>query len=348
MSFQTIENDIKNGVIGKAAPVLLFGEEHFLTDHYEKRLEELFGGGAQNELDVSVFYGDDASDDEIMGALDTFPMLSPARIVIVRNHPGFSSAPAGVDSGGKTKKGLADYVSRLPDTARLIFTAGGVNKTRALYKAVSKHGTVYEFARLREEELKKFARKRFKALNSEIPPDVLEAFVFATGYLEKDTDCDLFTVENDVCKIATFAKSEGRAQIAHSDVDECLPGVLRTDVFGMLDAISSGRKGEAIGLLENSLAGGESAFRLLSLFIGQFEIMLGCKELGAAGHPPAKITQILGERSDWRVKKLGGFAQRFDTEKLKFILGELYGLERQIKSGDIAERLALTLLLVRV
>ena len=127
-----------------------------------------------------------------------------------------------------------------------------------------------------------------------------------------------------------------------------MPGILRTDVFAMLDAISSGNKAQAVGLLENSLAGGESVFRLLSLFTGHFEIMLGYKELSAAGHSSPKITQILGERSEWRVKKLGGFAHHFDNAKLKWIVGRLYDTERDIKSGDIPERLALTVLLAEI
>ncbi len=356
MGFQKIENDIKTGAVDKAAPILLCGEERFLVDFYENKLETIFAGGengsatGSNALDTAVFYGGETDDEAIMAALDTFPMLSPMRIVIVKNHPGFSGqgSAAATEGGAKRKNSLADYLAQIPDTARLIFSSAGVNKTRALYKAVAKHGTVYEFNRLDEAELTRFVRKRFKTMGADAPPDVLESFIFATGYLEKDTDRDLFAVENDAYKTASFVLSEGRTTIEHADIEECLPGVLRTDVFAMLDAISAGRKAEAVNLLENALAGGENVFRLLSLFTGHFEIMHGYKELSAEGRSPAEITKILGERSDWRVKKLGGFARRFDAEKLEWILGRLYRLERDIKSGDLPEKLALTLLLAEV
>jgi len=376
MSFRQIENDIKSGAVNRAVPVLLYGEERFLVDNYEKRLTAMFARGnggtedsgeagasvggedpsGQNSLDVSVFYGGEADDDSVIAALETFPMLSPLRTVIVKGHPGLSGpgGGAGTEEAGSTKKstqsknGLAEYIAGLPETSRLIFSSNSVNKTRALFKAISKYGTVYEFSRLDEADLQSFVRKRFKIFGASIPPDVLESFVYTTGYLEKDSERDLFTVENDAYKVASFALSEGRIAITHSDIEECLEGVARTDVFAMLDAISSGRKAEAVELLENSIVGGDSAFRLLSLFTGHFEIMLGYKELSAEGHSPAEITKILGERSDWRVKKLGGFAQRFETEKLMWILGRLYGMERDIKSGDIAERLALTVLLAQI
>ncbi|MCL2111437.1 MAG: DNA polymerase III subunit delta [Clostridiales bacterium] len=358
MSFRKIENDIKSGGIGKAAPVLLYGEEQFLVSHYEKRLVSLFAGAAEggaegdaiNALDLSTFYGDEAGDDEIMAALDTFPMLLPARIVVVKSHTGLSAQGAPAEAGGaaKRKTPLTEYLSAIPDTARLIFTAGSVNKGRSLYKAIAKHGTVYEFARLDEADLASFARKRFNAMGVEISPGILDAFIFATGYLEKDSERDLFSVENDAYKLASFVLAEGRHAAGHSDLEECLADILRTDVFAMLDAISSGKKAESIQLLESGLVAGESAFRLLSLFTGHFEIMLGYKELSAEGRKPAEITQMLGERSEWRVKKLGGFAQRFKPEKLRHILHRLYDTERDIKSGDISERLALTVLLAEI
>ena len=361
MSFRKIENDIKTGEIDKPIPVLLFGEERFLIDHYEKRLIALFSGNleddasseataALNELDISVFYGDEANDDAIMAALDTFPLILPSRIVIVRSHPGLSGqgASGSVEGERKPKNALADYTKQIPQTSRLILSSSNVNKTRALYKSISKFGNAYEFSRLDEVDLQNFVRKRFKKMGADIPPDVLEAFIFATGYLEKDSVLDLFTVENDVYKLASFAISEGRNSISHPDIEECLEGVLRTDVFAMLDAISTGKKAEAINLLENSLAGGESVFRLLSLFTGHIEIMLAFVELSDKGNTPKEIAQVLGERSDWRVKKLGGFARRFKVEKLMAILRRLYEVEKLIKSGDLPERLALTILLAEI
>ena len=186
MGFRTIENDIKSGVLNKAAPVLLCGDEQFLVNYYEHKLVALYAGredsaaddnSSLSELDISVFYGDEADDDAITAALDTFPIFLPARIVLVRNHQGFQSAGGASNrgSGGKSKSasetasenitqkknGLADFIIRIPETARLVFTAGGVNKTRALYKAIAKHGTIYEFARLNEADLVNFVRKRF-------------------------------------------------------------------------------------------------------------------------------------------------------------------------------------------
>jgi DNA polymerase-3 subunit delta len=347
--FREIEADIRNGAANQAAPILLFGEEIFLTDHYEHLLVRLFTGAddgvpeAAAELDISIFRGGEDGDDAILSALDTFPMLSPHRVVLVKNHTGFS---AGASAEGKPL--LPDALTQIPETSRLIFTAGSVNRTRTLYKALAKYGKVYEFSRLTEFDLKAFAQKRFRQMGVSISPSLLGTFCQQTGYLEKDSDGDLFAVENEAKKLAAFALANERAEITEADLAECMPDILRTDVFAMLDTISAGRKGKAIELLENSLASGESVFRLLSLIIGHFEIMLGYKELRTQGHGIQDIVRILGERSDWRVKKLGGFAERFSETDLQRILRQLYDAEKNIRSGNIPERLALTLIFAAI
>ena len=182
MGYRTIEKDIKSGVLNKPAPILLYGEEHFLVDLYTRRLEALFSGAldedntdgkpgmvgnsgtvsAASALDVSVFYGADSDDEAIIAALETFPMLSPLRIVIVKGHPGLAAqkTPTEKGSGGigessgsfgdstgsgsegsaisKGKNELAEYIAGIPDTSRLIFSSDKINKTRSLFKAIQK------------------------------------------------------------------------------------------------------------------------------------------------------------------------------------------------------------------
>ena len=358
MDYRRINEDIKSSAVDKAAPILLISEELLLLDFYEKRLIESFGA---DPLDVSVFSGVEADspfDDEIMNALDTYPMFSPVRVVIVRNHPKLSGRKAKEDDppaskAKKTGRELPAYIAQLPETARLVFTATAVNKTLSLYKAIDKHGMAYEISRLEEPDLRAFALKRFKKAGVELAPDVLNAFINATGYNEnsnrKDIRVDLFMVENDAARLAYYVAAEGRTEVTLSDVEECLPGILHTDDFAMLDAISLGKKAEAIRLLENALAQDEDTmFLLLALFIGHFEIMLGYKELSSAGMNTNEITSALGQRSEWRVRKLGGYAQRFEKRKLEWILGRLYETDSDVKSGNILPRDALTVLLAEI
>jgi DNA polymerase-3 subunit delta len=366
-SFKEIEQDIKSGDVDGRRVVLLCGSEAFLTNFYEKRLTDRFGGGAPSPFDFNVFQGGEATDDAIMGACETFPMLAPKRVVVVRSHPGLSGAAggkansksgAGAKASSKPRasgkagkagkestlpKTLEESLAALPDTTRLILTAGVPGKTKTLYKAAAKAGKVYEFGRLAETELWSFVGKRFKKAGMEIMPSLLEEFIAATGYFERDSRTDLYNVDGEAQKIVLYAQSEGRSAVTREDLEACMGANLQTDVFALLDAVSAGKKAEAVRMLESRLESGESVFALLPRITDQFETMLGYREMKEHGYSSQKMLELLPVRQEWQLKKLGGFAGRFTTEKLYEALHRLYGIETEIKSGNIPEKLALTL-----
>jgi len=349
-AYRQIETDFKSGTLPGTLPVLLCGKESWLTNYYEKKLTKRILGDGYSSLDISVFFATEYSDDEIIAACETYPLTAPVRLVIVRGHPGLSA------TGGDG--GLAEYLAKMPETARLILSAAQVNKTRALYKAFGKCGRVYEFDRLQEDELRTFAAGRFGKLGLTIGAAELSEFTLLTGYLDADGERDLFSVEGDIVRLGTFVKSDGRTEITKSDLGQCMNGTLQANIFAMLDAVSTGNKAEAIRQLENSLALGDNEFRLLSSLTSQFEIMLGCREMQeknkrllAAGKPssamytPERMMQVLGQKSRWRMDKLAGYAERIPREKLFDVLHRLYGVEVEILSGNISGRLALTALI---
>ncbi|MCL2493647.1 MAG: hypothetical protein FWF33_06365, partial [Clostridiales bacterium] len=231
----------------------------------------------------------------------------------------------------------------------LILTGGNVNKTRALYKAVAKAGKIFEFDRLTQTELFAFAGKRFRQAKLAILPSVLEDFLARTGYLDRDSQTDLFKVDGEAQKIVLYAQTEGKGAVTTGDLDDCLGDNLQTDIFALIDAVSAGDKGKAIRLLEYRLESGESVFALLPRVIDQFETMLGWKEMeGKGGYGTAKRLELLPVKFDWQMKKLGALSKNYSAEKLCAILRRLYALDKDIKSGDIPERLALTLLVAQI
>jgi len=90
-------------------------------------------------------------------------------------------------------------------------------------------------------------------------------------------------------------------------------------------------------------------FALLPRVIDQFETMLGWKEMEAkGGYDAAKRLELLPVKHDWQMKKLGALSKKYTAGELGAILRRLYALDRDIKSGDVSERLALTLLIAEI
>jgi DNA polymerase III delta subunit len=123
---------------------------------------------------------------------------------------------------------------------------------------------------------------------------------------------------------------------------------METDVFAMLDAVSAGRKGDSLELLRNITSRGSNAFGLLALLTGQFEIMLGYRELRDRGVSLDAIAKTLGIKSMFRLKKAAGFADRYSAARIAELLHRLYRVDRDIKSGLYGERLALTMFIAEM
>jgi DNA polymerase-3 subunit delta len=344
-AFKTIESDIADGTLFGARAVLLFGEELYLTDHYGLALREKHVPSGAEAIDCSRVDWD-ARDvagtvSDIMAACDTLPMASARRVVLVTVSSGDEKS-----AGMSDAKSLATYLGSVPETALLLVKAVAFPKNSALYKAFAAHGKAYEFGRLDRGDLLAFIRSRFKRAGTDAPPEVVSEIVKVSGYLDREPRSDLFTLGADVANIAAYAlggREGATGAVSRSDVAACMGTALETDVFAMLDAVSAGRKGEALELLRNIASRGANAFGLLALMTGQFEIMLGYRELRDRGASMDEIREALGVKSAFRLKKAARFADRIGADRIAALLHRLYRVDRDIKSGLYGERLALTM-----
>jgi DNA polymerase-3 subunit delta len=344
-----------DGTLFGARAVLLFGEESYLAEHYEHAIRERYISPGAEEIDCSRAdwnARDIAGTAEgIIAACDTLPMMSERRVVIVSVSPGDEKS-----IGFSDVKPLADYVASVPETTMLIVKSASVPKNSALYKAMAAHGRTYGFDRLDRHDLAAFVRGRLRRAGVSAPPEVVNEIIKVSGYLDREPRSDLFRLGADAENIAAYALGgrggagdrQAPPSASMSDVAACMGAPLETNVFAMLDAVSAGRKGESLELLRNITSRGENAFGLLALLTGQFEIMLGYRELRDRGASMGEIMKTLGVKSEFRLKKAAGFADRYDADRLARLLHRLYRVDRDIKSGLYGERLALTMFVAEI
>jgi DNA polymerase-3 subunit delta len=364
-AFKIIESDLSGGAPFDARAVLLFGEEGYLVDHYERVIRSGRVSAGAEAVDFSRIYWE-AKDisgtvSGVIAACETLPMMSERRVVVVTVSPGDEK------SLGQTEvKPLARYVESAPETVVLIVKAASVPKNSALYKAFSSCGKAYEFGRLDRADLAAFIRGRFKRQGIAAPSDVVSEIINVSGYLDREPNSDLFRLGSDVENIAAHSRGAGSAgtspegdgaaaagqsgvggggphSVTMADVAACMGTSMETDVFAMLDAVSAGRKGDSIELIRNITSRGGNTFGLLALLTGQFEIMLGYKEMRNRHASEGEMMEALGVKSSYRLKKAAGFADKYSAERIAGMLHKLYRVDRDIKSGLYNERLALTM-----
>ena len=178
----------------------------------------------------------------------------------------------------------------------------------------------------------------------EISPQNLNLLIDATGYFNKESDYRLFHFDNDIKKIV--AHCDG-VKIAEEDIVRTVDGDMDTIVFDMLDGISGNQKDKAFRILYNSLRSGRDPFSLIGAVVSQFEMMLSVKQMREDGLDLAAIHKKLGG-SEYRIKKMIPYANKYSVEKLKKILSSIYETDRNIKTGLLDSQLALEMFIAGI
>jgi DNA polymerase-3 subunit delta len=288
-------------------------------------------------------------------------MMSEKRVVLLENYPGDEKSLASSDA-----KALADYIPQTPSYTLLVITSEAVSKRSALYKAVTESGRVYEFDRLGRSDLKAFVKSRFKGEGFRAEDDVCDEIVASSRYFDRDSEYDLHRLFGDIKRIAAYAASAEQGgtavdvsgadqnrpglsrEIRHADVAACMETSPDMDVFALMDAVSAGRKGEAIELAMDITAKENNTFQLISLLTGQLELMLGCREMQEKAATYKDMMKTLGVSSEWRLKKASGFASRYSVSQLMDLLSRLYRVDADIRTGLYDEQLALTMFIAEM
>lgn len=340
-AFKRIDRDVKAADIPSV--VILCGKEQYLVNWSINLIVNKFVNKATEMLDFTRLSDENITFAGITEACETLSMFSEKRVVVVSDFA--------ILSGGKVKvfseadeNAFIDYVKNIPESTILILTCETPDKRKKLYRACSEAGRVYEFDTLTEKDLNNFIMKRFKVAGKVCKPSVISEFIAGSGYYNKESDYTLYNMENDLKKIV--AHSSGN-EVVLADVLEVISGSLETYIFAFIDSISSGRKEAAYKVFYNMLGTGESVYKILSMIVSQFELILDVKEMRELGMNKDEIVKNLGIH-EFRVKKAMGFGERYQTSALRKVLMAAYDVDKNIKNGLLPQNLALEMLIAAV
>lgn len=340
-AFQQFAEDIKTENISNV--MLMFGVEQYLIKWAVDSLINKYVNPATVSMDYVLLDEEHASCDEIIEACETFSMFSEKRIVWVRNFkPLTSDSPRGYQK--KDLERLIEYLESSNQGTIVVFSGDEIKDSTLIVKALKKNGKTYDFDKLGKGDLTSFARKRFRAAGIDISPAILAQLIDITGYNNRESDYRLYNFENDIAKI--IALSDG-IRITERDLMEAVSGDMDTFIFDMLDGIVANQKDKAFSVLHNMLHSGQDAFSIIGSIASQFELMLSIRQLREEGMDLKGIHSRLGG-SEFRIKKLLPYTNRYSVEKLKKALSSIYEVDRSIKTGLLSDELALEIFIAGI
>lgn len=320
---QKIANDIKEARFKQV--YLLYGEEDYLRKQYRDRLTRALAD-PEDTMNYHYFEGKDTVPEKLIDLAETMPFLAERRVIVVENSGFFKSS----------QDKLADYLKELPDTTVFVFVEEQVDKRGRLFKACKDNGYAAEFSVQDEQVLKRWILGMVQKEGKKITQRALDEFLVRTG-------TDMANISSELEKL--FCYTLEKEDIDSADVDAVCIRQINSRIFEMIEKVSAKQQRAALDLYYDLIALKEPPMRILFLVARQYNLLLQTKSLRMKGCDNKAIGSALS-LAPFIASKYMSQAAKFDIDELKAALKECVAAEESVKTGKMADTLAVELLIV--
>ncbi len=319
--------EIKEGRSKQA--YLLYGEEEYLKRQYrDKFLQALTD--PEDTMNFHRFEGNKIDVQEVVSLADTLPFFADYRTILIMDSGWFKSSC----------EEMAEYLKRPSETARFLFVEKEVDKRGKMYKTLNKEGADIEFKEMVKPSVHRWMAGIAAREGKKISADAMELLTQRVGL-------DMGSIHNEMEKLLSY--THDRNQIAEADVEALVARSLEDRVFEMVEAIVGKQQKKALMLYYDLLALQKRPNDVLYLLTRQFNQMMQARELKDKGYDKSGIAKKmkLPANQTFLADKYPRQASGYSLEGLKKIVTDCVETEEAIKSGRIADKLGVELLIVK-
>jgi DNA polymerase-3 subunit delta len=319
--------------------IFLYGEDAFRSNLKLRSLKDKFSMSDSGVSGLSVFdYGEnkpEKGENKLIDILESSNLLSPKRLVIIKKviSQGTKEDQENILNYFKNKRKKIEEDKDLV----VIFWEDVLNqKKNSLFQFLtSEKGEIkqQEFKKLAGIKLEQWILKRMQELfgKADISQKALEKLIVFCGN-------DSQILNNEILKLANFCDQK---TIQEKDVEDLVKASLDSNIFSIIDAVSEGRKKDALLLMHQHLEKGEDPFYLFSMLAYQLRNMLKIADLKENfGYPEREIIKA-SQMHPFVVRKSLNQIRNFSWAKLVKLYQELSRLDVAMKTGKIKAELAL-------
>ncbi|OGD15061.1 DNA polymerase III subunit delta, partial [Candidatus Atribacteria bacterium RBG_19FT_COMBO_35_14] len=253
----------------KIYPVYLFyGKENYLKEDILKKFRNRLIDSAYSEFNYNVFYGEKLSINEVINDLDTMPLMSKHKLVVIKEAEK-------INKNDETK--LINYFNRLSlksnfSTLIIIYKESSPNKE--LITAIKRIGIAANFSITDKAKLSLWIKSKFGQSNKKITQEAL-------FYLQSIVDSDLGRLFNEIEKIDIYTKD--KQIIEKEDVMITMGGSEAVNIFKVLDSVGDKDIINAIDGLVKLNQGNLHHLSIFAMIYRQIKLILQTKLLLAKG-----------------------------------------------------------------
>lgn len=337
MTYGKVLQEINNK---KIQPVYcLYGAETYLMDQVVKTLKDAIVEPAYADFNEQVLDGSKLLIDDAVNAFETLPFFSEKRLVVVKQVPWFGTTKSSLSELDEEK--LMTYLENPCPSTVVVLLCDGVDKRKKAGKFLQKNGMLFEFGKLEEAELKKILLGKLNNLGCRISSENLQLCIYLLGYLEKDSDRDLYEILSQLERVASASGGE----IDKALLMRMLEKPLDTNIFAYMDAVSDGKTLDAVRIKQQLLSEDFNEIQINAMLFKHFRnLYKTCLWLNK-GYNATVIAEKIGVHP-FSAKKYASQCRHFKEEYLKQVVIDLAELDYRMKTGRIGFEQALDLMTV--
>lgn len=354
---------------------LIHGDEEFLRAEALAEIQATLGPAEFAQLNTAEIDGTRFTLADLHHACDAMPFLAPRRLVILNaaltalarkaqrsqgkgrsENDSDSGSVAGRETGEEgeavpaavkqLRASLIAYLPQLPETTDLVLLEPAqVRKTDPVLKALEALAQAQRARVLlcqydgpwwkQDEWLLNWLTQRARQRKIKIEPAAVQALAELVGH-------NLRLLDQELSKLLAYS-ANARA-ISAADVKLLVSGARERSVFEMVEALAGGNHKQAVALLQSLLDAGEQPLGILGMIAWQYRLLLQVKEQMSQGQSQEAAGAALGQKP-FTMKKAWPQAQRFSLATLEWVMERLLDADIAIKTGQMEDRLALTVLI---
>lgn len=250
--------------------------------------------------------------------LDTYGFLSDKKVIIINNIDGINQ-----EDEEKNLKHLYKYLENPNPDNLLIITASKLNNTLKVTKELKKK-MKYSSVEINPENF----------IKNELKDYTLESGVIKL--LVEYCKNDITKIENECKKLKTF--NYETKKISKSDIEELVKEKLGDETeltFSFSRSLAEKNKKEALRKYKELLDYQIEPIAIVGLLASQIRIIYQVKTLSNQNLSPYDIAKMLGEKSDYRVKKTKELIRYYSEQELLDLMKTLSDMDIQMKTTDI-------------
>lgn len=323
--YERFVNDAKKGY----SNLLIFcGKEPYLSAWAKDRIIKQNIEDSARLMNLTELDELSYSFSELKQSMESMPLLGGRRVTVLN-----LSDAACIKSDNDNILGLLENYKDIKNDNVLILNFLSTDKVNISVK-MKKLFTIYEFKKLRDEDLFSFIHKQLKKRKVFMDDKSIRHLINVSGYLERESDYDLRKLISDLDKIISYLN---QMEITDSDdikaaINRVVLGYQESYVFSLIDNMFAKNTGKSIEIFNNIYPLEKDLRRIIALIISSLEIALSIKQLEKDGVNISEAVKILG------VNKYRGETIKKNTVKLserdiKSILFKAYKIEDYQREG---------------